>query len=84
MAEVQCARCQERKAALETTPLPGRWGEVVLAEACADCWRAWQEEQTRLINHENLRPWVPADKQLLYRKLREFLNLSIEAPESTF
>lgn len=64
--------------------MPGQWGEALLAETCAECWHLWQEEQTRIINHENLRPWVPADKQLLYRKLREFLNLSIDPPKLGF
>jgi Fe-S cluster biosynthesis and repair protein YggX len=80
--EVLCRRCGLSKPGLERAPLPGRWGAAVLAETCADCWRAWSEEQTRLINHLGLRPFVPADKKVIYRHLREFLNLAaVPAPE---
>ena len=82
MAEVTCRRCGQRKPGLDQAPLPGEWGEAVLAETCADCWRAWSEEQTRLINHLGLRPFKPADKRVIYRHLHEYLKLqNVEAPD---
>jgi Fe-S cluster biosynthesis and repair protein YggX len=81
MAEADCRRCEQRKQGLEQPPLPGQWGDAVLAQTCADCWRAWTEEQTRLINHLGLQPFRPADKKVIYRHLHEFLKLTgVESP----
>jgi Fe-S cluster biosynthesis and repair protein YggX len=70
-----CSRCGERKARLLEPPLPGRRGQLVQAQVCADCWQAWVEEQTRLINHERLQPAEPADRQRLYALMDAFLRL---------
>ncbi len=75
MGEVTCHRCGQRKPALDQAPLPGKWGPLVLADTCSDCWRDWIEEQTRLINHERLLPSEPAHRQVLYQKMAAFLNL---------
>jgi Fe-S cluster biosynthesis and repair protein YggX len=81
MSQVRCSRCGQTKPALEQAPLPGEWGAAVLAESCADCWRDWSEEQTRLINHLGLQPFRPADKKVIYRHLHDFLKLrDVEAP----
>jgi Fe-S cluster biosynthesis and repair protein YggX len=56
--------------------MPGRWGAVVLEQTCADCWREWVDEQTRVINHEGLRPGEPEHRQVLYARMAEFLRLS--------
>lgn len=74
--QLVCSRCGERKTALLEPPLPGRRGQLVQAQVCADCWQAWVEEQTRLINHERLQPAEPADRQRLYALMSEFLKLS--------
>lgn len=47
----------------------------MLAGTCAECWREWIEEQTRLINHERLTPSDPAHRQVLYERLGAFLHL---------
>jgi Fe-S cluster biosynthesis and repair protein YggX len=71
-----CSRCRQPASALAEPPLPGRRGQLVQAQVCADCWHAWVEEQTRLINHERLQPAEPADRQRLYGLMAEFLHLS--------
>ena len=82
MAEVLCRRCGERKPGLAEAPLPGQWGTAILAETCTDCWRAWSDEQTRLINHLGLQPFKSADKKVIYRHLYEFLKLTgVAAPD---
>jgi Fe-S cluster biosynthesis and repair protein YggX len=75
MPELTCRRCGQRKPGLDHAPLPGETGHAVLAQTCAECWHDWTEEQTRLINHLGLRPFVPADKRLIYQHLHEFLKL---------
>lgn len=76
MDVVSCRRCGEQKPALEKSPLPGDRGQRVHAETCVDCWGDWREEQTRMINHEGLQPFLPEDKRKLYERLDAFLNLS--------
>ena len=73
--DVTCRRCGQTRPGLERAPLPGRWGAAVLAGTCAECWREWIEEQTRLINHERLLPSEPAHRQVLYQRLQAFLQL---------
>ena len=75
MAEVLCRRCSQRRAGLTHAPLPGRWGQSVLAETCAACWQDWIEEQTRLINHERLLPAQPEHRKVLYARMADFLRL---------
>ena len=75
-ASVACSRCGQTKPGLEAAPLPGRWGAAVQSQTCADCWRDWVEEQTRLINHEGLLPASPEHRKVLYQRLQAFLNLT--------
>jgi Fe-S cluster biosynthesis and repair protein YggX len=75
VAVVTCRRCGQRKEGLNQAPLPGRWGPLVHAEICADCWHDWIEEQTRLINHERLLPSDPGHRKVLYERMASFLNL---------
>ena len=70
-----CHRCGKRKPGLAQAPLPGRFGPLILADTCVDCWRDWIEEQTRLINHERLLPSEPEHRKLLYQKMATFLKL---------
>jgi Fe-S cluster biosynthesis and repair protein YggX len=58
--------------------LPGKWGPAVLAQTCADCWREWIDEQTRLINHERLLPADPQHRRVLYERMAAFLRLRLD------
>lgn len=75
MGEVVCRRCGQRRPGLEQAPLPGKWGPAVLAHTCPECWQAWVEEQTRLINHERLLPSDPQHRKVLYERMAAFLHL---------
>ena len=70
-----CSRCGQRRPALAEPPLTGRRGQLVQSHVCQDCWQAWVEEQTRLINHERLQPAEAADRQRLYALMADFLRL---------
>jgi len=72
---VRCRRCDLDKPALQQAPLRGKWGPIVLEQTCADCWREWVEEQTRLINHEGLRPAEAEHRTRLYERMAAFLKL---------
>jgi Fe-S cluster biosynthesis and repair protein YggX len=75
MVEVVCRRCGLRKAGLDNSPLPGKWGPILVAQTCAECWHEWVEEQTRLINHERLLPSDPTHRAVLYERMASFLKL---------
>ena len=75
MGQVVCRRCRQQKPALAQAPLPGKWGPLILADTCADCWHDWIDEQTRLINHEHLLPADPEHRKVLYARMAAFLNL---------
>jgi Fe-S cluster biosynthesis and repair protein YggX len=73
---VTCRRCGLSKPALDKAPLPGKFGPLVLEQTCQECWREWVEEQTRVINHEGLRPAEPEHRKRLYELMTTFLRLS--------
>ena len=72
---LKCRRCGNRGPPLEKAPVPGKWGPIVLEHSCADCWREWVDEQTRLINHEGLRPSEAEHRRVLYERMAAFLKL---------
>ena len=55
--------------------MPGKWGARLIEQTCADCWHEWVDEQTRLINHEGLRPSEPQHRARLYDRMSAFLQL---------
>jgi Fe-S cluster biosynthesis and repair protein YggX len=73
---IACRRCGQNRSALAEAPLPGRWGPIVVAQTCAGCWHDWFEEQTRLINHEGLKPFESEHRKVLYQRMASFLNLA--------
>jgi Fe-S cluster biosynthesis and repair protein YggX len=77
VASLTCQRCGQVKPALLAAPMPGKWGAAVLDQTCADCWRDWIDEQTRLINHERLVPADPHHRHILYQRMRDFLHLGL-------
>ena len=79
MPEVACRRCGKRKPGLDKPPLPGKWGPLIQADSCAECWHEWIEEQTRLINHERLLPSEPEHRKVLYARMASFLHLDSES-----
>ena len=56
--------------------MAGPWGVRVQERVCADCWKAWQQEQTLVMNHYGLRPSLPADREKIYGHMAAFLKLS--------
>lgn len=75
MAEIACRRCGETREALPKAPLPGDVGRRILAGTCADCWRVWMGEQTKLINERALSPVNPEHYAILVGELQRFLRL---------
>ena len=77
MATVACSRCGRQAEALAKPPLLGKRGQEVLDTVCASCWKEWEQESFRTINHLGLQPVDPADRQRLWVIMREYLKLPV-------
>jgi Fe-S cluster biosynthesis and repair protein YggX len=53
--------------------MPGQLGAQVFARVCADCWQAWLQHQTALINHYGLNLRDPQARQFLTQQTEAFL-----------
>lgn len=75
MAQVTCTRCGQTAEGLPRVPLAGTLGQEIVSNVCATCWKDWQQESFRLINHHGLQPVDRNDRQRLFVYLREYLKL---------
>jgi len=60
---------------MDSPPLAGERGLKVQRQVCGDCWQAWLEQQTLLINHYGIQVADPTQRRQLYPVMAEFLNL---------
>lgn len=72
---ITCAKCEQQKPPLDSPPLSGERGLKVQQHVCADCWAAWLEQSTLLINHYNIQVADPNQRRQLYPLMAEFLNV---------
>ena len=72
---ITCARCGQKKPALPSPPLAGERGLKVQQNVCDECWKAWLEQSTLLINHHGIHVADPAQRKVLYPLMAEFLNV---------
>jgi Fe-S cluster biosynthesis and repair protein YggX len=76
---IACVRCRREAPTLGSTPYPGRLGEEIRANVCADCWREWQNAEVMVINELRLNFMDPRSQEILVQHLREFLALDAPA-----
>lgn len=81
MVTLLCSRCDEEKAGLDSAPMGGTNGQLVLENVCADCWAAWREMSTQLINHHQLVLGNPEHRWQLRTAMKEFLELDDDDDE---
>ncbi len=86
MSMVKCLRCgQEAPAITETPPYPGEIGKTIAQHICQACWEGWKKFSVNVINDYKLRPFLPQDRAIVEKHMKQFLNLEIqplEAPPS--
>ena len=75
MAPITCSRCGKQAEPLASPPLVGRRGQIVQENVCPECWQAWLDQSTLLINHYGIEVADPSQRQQLYAVMAEFLNL---------
>ena len=78
MTQVRCSRCGSTAVGLERAPLPGRPGELVLAQTCTACWEEWKGAQVKLINELRLNVTDPDHVERLMTEMATFLSLQDE------
>lgn len=78
MSNVPCLRCgQEAPAITEEKPYPGELGRNIAAHICQACWEGWRRFSVNVINDYKLRPFLPQDRAVLEKHMKQYLNLEI-------
>jgi len=75
VGQLHCKRCDATTDGLDSAPLPGQPGLLVLAGTCRACWDLWREEQVKLINENQLSPARSDHYDFLVQKMKGFLKL---------
>jgi Fe-S cluster biosynthesis and repair protein YggX len=78
---ILCARCQQEKPGLDSPPMGGPTGQLILENTCADCWAEWRETSPRIIAHYGLVLGNPQHRAQMRAVMREFLGLEDEGEE---
>ena len=78
---MSCSRCEEEKQGLDSAPMGGPNGQLVLENVCVDCWAAWREQSSLLINHHQLVLGNPEHRWQLRTAMKEFLGLDDDDDE---
>ena len=74
MSDVFCLRYQKNMPALNKPPFPGKDGDYVFQNLSAQAWREWLDEQTRLVNEQQLNPLEAEARSFLRRQLFLYIN----------
>jgi len=75
MGTITCAKCKQQKAGFAERPILGSYGTVVVAHICPDCWKSWEDQQTKVINEYRINLADPRARAKLYELMEEFLDI---------
>lgn len=79
---IKCKHCGEKRPALGFAPFPTELGQRLATEICQQCWSAWLQKQTQIINHYGLDLTNPDAQTFLFDNIKGFLfNESTELPQ---
>lgn len=79
MANVKCLRCgQDAPGIPEPKPYPGDLGKNIVEHVCNACWEAWKKFSVNVINDYRLRPFLPQDRAVVEKHMKQYLNLEIQ------
>src|SRR5262245_58645727 len=79
MANVKCLRCGQDAAGIaEDKPYPGDLGKSIAEHICQNCWEAWKKFSVNVINDYKLRPFLPQDRAVVERHMKQYLNLELQ------
>jgi FeS assembly SUF system protein len=78
MAMVRCLRCgQEAPGIGEAQPYPGELGKTIAGNVCRGCWESWKKFSVNVINDYRLRPFLPQDRAVVEKHMKQYLNLEL-------
>src|SRR6185436_19151653 len=76
MKNVTCLRCgQNAPGIAEEKPYPGEMGRMIAEHVGQACWEAWKKFSVNVINDYKLRPFLPQDRAVVERHMKQYLNL---------
>jgi len=79
MTKVTCLRCgQEAPGIPEDQRYPGEIGKMIAGHTCQACWEGWKKFSVNVINDYKLRPFLPQDRAVVERHMKQYLNLEIQ------
>jgi len=73
--QVHCKRCGRVASKLSKPPMRNDFGKEIYDNICADCWRTWIGQGTKVINELRLPMNDPQASKIWDQHIREFLNL---------
>jgi FeS assembly SUF system protein len=75
MPKVKCLRCGQEGEGFASPPYPGPLGEKIVQGTCPKCWEEWKKFSVMVINDFKLRPFLPEDRAVLEKHMKQYLNL---------
>lgn len=70
---IKCKHCGQKRPGLGFAPFPNELGQRISAEICQQCWSAWLQKQTQIINHYGLDLTNPDAQNFLFDNIKGFL-----------
>lgn len=82
MSNVQCLRCGQLAPGIpDPNPYPGELGKTIAGHVCQGCWEAWKKFSVNVINDYRLRPFLPQDRAVVEKHMKQYLNLELQGLE---
>tara|TARA_B100001750_G_C14986475_1_gene340345 strand:+ start:286 stop:519 length:234 start_codon:yes stop_codon:yes gene_type:complete len=77
MTLITCSKCKVEKESYINNPFTGSvLGEKIKEQTCESCFIEWETQQTMVINEYQLNTSIKEHREVLVKKLKEFLNIT--------
>lgn len=78
-ANVKCLRCGQQAPGIpDGAPYPGEIGKTIAGHICQACWEGWKKFSVNVINDYRLKPFLPQDRAVVERHMKQYLNLELQ------
>lgn len=75
MSTIRCKRCGEEREPLAAAPYNSPLGQLILVHTCQNCFTEWKKFSLMVLNEYRLKPFLPQDRAVLEKHMKEFLKL---------
>lgn len=84
MATIKCLRCGQQALGLAgDPPYPGEIGKTIAGHICQSCWEGWKKFSVNVINDYKLKPFLPQDRAVVEKHMKQYLNLELQGLQGT-